>query len=103
MSDSFLEIGNKKFTLYKNNKLEFIDIDYSDKKELLNFVSFCKKNKIKFKTILDPQIIKNQNAFYYLFELVEKDGVYIFENLNDESLFKDYKIKKDSENIFIYK
>jgi hypothetical protein len=89
--------------LYKNtiyNRVELIKLDQSSIDELKNFVNYCKSNNIKFKVILDDasHLMRDQQiTFYYLFQLLDDNGLFIIEDTHTSDDFG-YDLLPDKSN-----
>ena len=86
---------------WKSNKpqnVELIKLDQSSKVEMQKFVDYCKCRKIKFKVIIDDGshlMFDQQITFFYLWELLEDDGMFIIEDIHtSEQLGYDLNFNK---------
>jgi hypothetical protein len=80
--------ANEYYNEWKSKKpknIELIKADQSSINDLKKFSEYCKNNDIKFKFIIDDgsHLMRDQQiTFFYLFDLLEKDGIYIIEDIH---------------------
>jgi hypothetical protein len=96
--------SSKYYDEWKNKNLSKIQLhkyDQSSENDLESFVSYCKKENLKFKIILDDgsHVMRDQQiTFEILFDLVEDGGYFIIEDSHSSDQYPYYGILNDFSN-----